>query len=64
MNRDQVLHVVRLAQMEAAAHALLREACADHGPNDTPDGVTIRLEADGIDIEYTRGGTPVAGEGI
>lgn len=60
----QALHAARLAHLEGAMCALLREAAADYEPNHQPDGLTARLDSDGIDIEYTRGGLPVAGEGI
>jgi hypothetical protein len=58
------MHAARLANLEGALCALLREAASDHEPNDTPDGITVRLDRDGIDIEYTRGDLPVAGEGL
>lgn len=58
------MHAARLAQMEGAVCALLREASADHDVNDIPDGIVIRLDRDGLDIEYTRGGIPVGGEGL
>jgi hypothetical protein len=58
------MHCARLAQLEGALCALLRDAASDHEPNDMPDGISVRLDNDGIDIEYTRGGLPVAGEGL
>lgn len=58
------MHAARLANVEGAMCALLREAAADHEPNDVPDGVSVTLDAHGIDITYTRGGLPVAGEGL
>ncbi len=58
------LHAARLALLEGALLALLREASGDHEPNDIPDGLTVRLDGDGLDIEYTRGGLPVGGEGL
>jgi hypothetical protein len=58
------MHLARLAQLEGALCALLREAAADHEPNEQPDGIAVTLDADGVDIEYTRGGLPVAGEGL
>lgn len=58
------MHAARLAQLEGAMLALLREASAEHEANDTPDGLTVRLDADGLDLEYTRGGMAVAGEGL
>ncbi len=58
------MHLARLAQLEGALCALLRDAANDHDVNDCPDGVTATLNADGLDIEYTRGGLTVAGEGV
>lgn len=58
------MHAARLAQLEGALCALLREAAGDHEPNDTPDGVIARLNREGLDLEYTRGGIVVAGEGV
>lgn len=60
----QALHAARLAQLEGALCALLREAAADQHPNQQPDGVSVRMDVDGVEIEYTRGGLPVAGEGL
>ena len=60
----QALHAARLAHLEGALCALLREAAADHDPNHQPDGISARMDVDGIEIEYTRGGLPVAGEGL
>lgn len=59
------LHAARLAQLEGALLALLRAAGEDDtDPNDMPDGLTVRLEGGCIDLEYTRGGIPVAGESL
>ncbi len=58
------MHAARLAQLEGAACALLREAAADYDANDKPDGIRIVLNADGLDIEYQRAGFPVGGEGL
>ncbi len=58
------MHLARLAALEGALLSLLREASTDHEPNDIPDGITVRMDRDGIDIEYTRGGLPVGGEGL
>lgn len=58
------MHLARLALLEGALLALLREAGADHEPNEIPDGLTVRMDRDGLDIEYTRGGLPVGGEGL
>jgi len=44
--------------------ALLCEAASDHDVNDSPDGIFARLDRDGLDIEYTRAGLPVGGEGL
>lgn len=62
------LHAVRLAYLEGALCALLREASMTDDPNDAPDGVVVRAFVDAgqscIEIEYTRGGIPVAGESL
>jgi hypothetical protein len=58
------MHAARLAQLEGALCALLRAAGADHEPNDVPDAIAVRLDSEGVDIEYQRGGLPVAGEAI
>lgn len=58
------MHAARLAQLEGALLALLRESVANLDPNDAPDGVTARLDGDGLDLEYSRAGRPVAGEGL
>lgn len=64
MHAIEPMHAARLANLEGALCALLREAAQDLDPNHQPDGVTARLDADGLDLEYTRGGMPVAGEGV
>lgn len=64
MDREIALHLARLAQLEGAVSALLREAVAGHHPNDLPDGMVVRVDAVGIDIEYTRGSVPIAGESL
>lgn len=58
------MHVARLAQLEGALSALLREVACDYEPNDQPDAIAVRMDAEGLDIEYIRGGIAVAGEGI
>jgi hypothetical protein len=58
------MHAARVALLEGAACALLREAARDYEPNDEPDGIVVRLTAEGLDVEYTRGGMPVGGEGF
>ena len=62
------MHAARLANIENAICALLREAATTEDPNDAPDGITVRAYADDgqsiIEIEYTRGGIPVAGESL
>ena len=58
------LHAARLAQLEGAMCALLREAAADHDANDAPDGIVVRMDVDGVDIEYLRGPMVVGGEGL
>lgn len=58
------MHAARLANLEGAMCALLREAASDHDVNSVPDGIAVTLDADGLDIEYTRGGLPVGGEGL
>ncbi len=64
MQTPDALHAARLAAVESALTALLREAAAEHDANSKPDALCVRLDADGIDIEYLRGGFPVAGEGF
>ncbi len=60
------LHAARLAQLEGALLGLLRGDVDD--PNDAPDGLTVRIFGDSgiqvIELEYTRGGIPVAGESL
>jgi hypothetical protein len=58
------MHAARLAQLEGAMCALLREQAAEHEPNDMPDGIVARLTPDGLDIEYLRGPIMVSGEGV
>lgn len=64
MQGPEALHAARLAAVESALLALLREAAADLDANSQPDALAVRLDADGIDIEYLRAGFPVAGEGF
>jgi hypothetical protein len=58
------MHMARLANLEGALCALLRSAAQDHEANEAPDGLSVTIDADGIEIEYTRGGISVAGEGL
>lgn len=58
------LHAARLANLEGALLALLREAGCGTPPNDVPDGMAVRIDADGIDIQYLRGSIAVAGEAL
>ena len=47
MNMDP-MHAARLAQLEGALLALLRESMGEFEPNGIPDGVTARLDRDGL----------------
>lgn len=59
------MQAARLAQLEGAMCALLRECASQLDPNDQPDGLTVRLHPEtGLDLEYTRGGIVVVGEGV
>ena len=58
------MHAARLAQLEGALCALLREAATDFDVNDAPDGIAVTMQHDSLDVEYTRGGIPVGGEGV
>lgn len=60
----EALQAARLAQLEGALCALLRSAAHDFDVNDMPDGIVVHFNGDSIDIEYTRGGLPVGGEGV
>ncbi len=66
--QNEPMHAARLANLEGAVCALLREAMNTEDPNDAPDGITVRAYADDgqsvIEVEYTRGGIPVAGESL
>lgn len=55
------LHAARLAQLEGALLALLREAQQEH---DCGDEVTATLDADGLHIAYLAEGNEFAGEGV
>lgn len=62
------MHVARLAMLEGAACALLRELAQERGP-EAFDGFTLRCTQtfDGatvLDLEYTRGGRGMAGESL
>ena len=59
---QEALHAARLAQLEGALCALLREGAIDDDPNTVPDGLTVRFDGQSIELEYTRGGIAVAGE--
>lgn len=63
MQSVQIAHQTRLALLEAAVLAQLRAAVEDGY-----DGLSITATADAgqiaIDIEYTRGGLPMAGEAL
>jgi hypothetical protein len=63
---EDAMHAARLAVLEGAVVALLREARQQDGG---PDGLTVvaLTEVDGfvsIDIEYTRDGVQIAGESL
>lgn len=58
------MHAARLAQLEGALLALLREAGEGVEPNDMPDGICATLDAHGLELEYRRGPIPVGGEGL
>jgi len=58
------LHAARLALLHAALSSLLLAAADDEEPNDIPDGVAVTFDGTSVDIEYTRGGIPVAGESL
>lgn len=58
------MHAARLAQLEGALLGLLREAGQGEDPNDMPDGISVTLDASGLDVEYRRGPVPVGGEGL
>lgn len=58
------MHAARLALLEGALLALLREAGEGEDPNDIPDSVCVTLDASGMELEYRRGLVPVGGEGI
>lgn len=63
MNVPQMMHVARLASLEAALSALLREAQTDV-PFDTPDALTVTFDAFGMDIQFMAEGVGVSGEGV
>lgn len=62
--RIEPMHAARLAMLEGALCALLREAAAEHEPNDVPDSISVTLDGDGLEIEYRRGVMSVGGEGL
>ncbi len=62
---SEALHIVRLGLLKDHLRSVLCEAASGEHPNDMPDGISATLDSDGsMDIEYTRGGIPVAGEGM
>jgi hypothetical protein len=61
---QKAMHAARLAMLEGALCALFREAMEVEDPNEAPDGIVVHMDANGLDIEYTRGGIPVAAEGL
>lgn len=63
MNVPQMMHAARLASLEAALSALLREAQTDV-PFDTPDAVIVTFDSFGMDIQFTAEGVAVSGEGM
>jgi hypothetical protein len=57
-------HAARMVAVEAAARSLLAEAQEDT-PFDTPDGVSIIFSPEhGLEVNYTRDGVAVGGEGL
>lgn len=62
--QTEPMHAARLANLESALCALLRCAAQEYEPNEAPDSISVNLDADGLDIEYRRGGMPVGGEGV
>lgn len=61
------IHAAYLASLQGALVCLLNELNSDH-QSLVADGLTVHLELDGgvysVDIEYTKQGIPVAGEGL
>lgn len=57
------MHFARMAQLEAALLALLREAAREE-TFDEPDGISAHLTPGGLDITYWHGSVPVSGEGV
>jgi len=58
------IHAARLANLEGALCALLREACKDFEANEQPDAVMVRFHAEGCEVEYRRGRFVVAEEAV
>ncbi len=62
----EAMHAARLVAVHSALLALLDEQQGEH-PRPL-DGITVRLSRDpeigGLDVTYTAGGLPVAGEGM
>lgn len=63
----EALHAARLALLEGSLLGLLRGVPDSFDPADLPDGIVVTVTNDPehgpqIDLEYTRGGFPIAGE--
>lgn len=61
-NFPDPMHFARMAQLEAALLALLREAQREE-TFDEPDGISAHLTPAGLDVTYWLGGIAVSGEG-
>jgi len=60
-----LMHLARLAALEGALLALLREAAENpFGDEPLADEITATLSPEGLDIAYLRHGNPVSGEGV
>jgi len=60
---DEPMHCARLALLEGALLALLRELAHDPLQVEKPDEVCAILGDDGLTLEYYRAGMPIAGKG-
>lgn len=65
----QAIHAARLALLEGALLGLLRGVPDAFDLEDLPDGIVVTVTNDPahgphIDVEYTRGGFPIAGESL
>jgi hypothetical protein len=58
------MHAARLAMLEGALMALLSHEQCEHPDTDAPDEIVVRLNIEGLDIEYQRAGLPIGGEGL